>query len=729
MTSTVSVSKGVFAFKRKKGVKPQANAVDYWPGDTDEERETTFNNYTKCMEIVTDITETLQKKTHAKVFTELLEFIKLAHQQTKPSPDNPNDIPTACILTGVNMPDHTAIFGSIRDMVLENVSPHIAHLKSLECSTIRGAIYKLISQLMNISYSDELMEEECGLTVKRAQCTMAVLSSWYQEQMNLNKNSSPIKSKSPHGKKTSSTKLKKRMSESPSMDDSSPRKKMKVEEGHRKPVVIIFEDVESFPSHVLQDIILICREHIRNIPFVFIFGVATTSAAVHCNLSQDASSCLAMETFQAQPSTHYLSEVIDKILMSPKVPFQLGGRTFKLLLDVFLYHDLSVRNFSRALQVCMIEHFTSSSASVLCCSASDRKHVMKTMKSAQLDSIRKLPSFRTYVERCPPKEQAALLLDEKETKGKILELLEDLECYYERFCLLVKVVNILTSTLPRSPLGRQVREVLATCLSHTLVKTDEYQEVQKMLKQLSREEITPILSSALKLLKDEAEGDEVLENFHAELKLILDQLSSLGHVSELETKTSEASPVAIQAKDRFQLKEKLMELATKNKKVNPYEEVCSQLLKLLDTIFSEHLKPPSKMPLHEVLFFDSSTVVKRQLVGMTRGALTTALANPHHYLQCECCILDEPSNIVTSLPDVSVAYKLHLECGRLINLFDWLQAFVSVIDPEAESSSRKIDKTYQARFVQALLELQFLGFVKQTRRKTDHVSRLTWGGC
>ncbi|XP_066984127.1 origin recognition complex subunit 3 [Macrobrachium rosenbergii] len=723
MTSTVSVSKGVFAFKRKKGGKREANAVNYWPGDTEDERDTTFNNYTKCLKIVTNVTDTLQKKTHAKVFTELVEFIESAHQQKNPASDHENDIPTACLLTGVNMPDHTAIFGSIRDMVLEKVSPHIAHLQSSECSTVRGALFKLISQLMNINYSQELMEEETGPTVKRAQCTMAVLSSWYKEQMTLKKNFSPTKAKA------SPLKGKKRLSECPVVDNSSPLKKLKLEKGRRKPVVIVFEDVESFPSHVLQDIILICREQVRNIPFVFIFGVATTSAALHRSLSQDASSCLAMETFQAQPSTHYLNEVIDNVLMSPKVPFHLGGRTFKLLLDVFLYHDLSVKNFSRALQVCMLEHFTSSAASILCCPAANRKQVMKAMKPAELDGIRKLPSFRTYVEGCPPKEQAALLLDEKETKGKVLELLKDLESRYARFCTLVKVVNILTNTLPRSPLGRQVREVLATCLSHSLVRTEEYQEVQKMLKQLSREEITPILSEALTLLRDEAGGDEVLEDFHSDLSLILGQLNSLSQLSEQETKTNEASPVAIQAKDRFQLKEKLLEMATKNKKANPYEEVCSQLLQLLDTVFSEHLKPPSKMPLHEVLFFDSSTVIKRQLVGMTRGAVTTALANPHHYLQCECCILDEPSNIVTSLPDVSVAYKLHLECGRLINLYDWLQAFISVIDPEADTSSRKIDKTYQARFVQALLELQFLGFVKQTRRKTDHVARLTWGGC
>ena len=36
---------------------------------------------------------------------------------------------------------------------------------------------------------------------------------------------------------------------------------------------------------------------------------------------------------------------------------------------------------------------------------------------------------------------------------------------------------------------------------------------------------------------------------------------------------------------------------------------------------------------------------------------------------------------------------------------------------------------YRARFMRAVGELQFLGFVKATKRKTDHVERLTWGPC
>jgi hypothetical protein len=35
--------------------------------------------------------------------------------------------------------------------------------------------------------------------------------------------------------------------------------------------------------------------------------------------------------------------------------------------------------------------------------------------------------------------------------------------------------------------------------------------------------------------------------------------------------------------------------------------------------------------------------------------------------------------------------------------------------------------SFRARFTRAVAELQFLGFIKTSKKKTDHVTRLTWG--
>ncbi|XP_071522018.1 origin recognition complex subunit 3 [Panulirus ornatus] len=767
MAATVSVSKGVFSFKKTNSKKRKdvcrVSTCDYWgEGEGKETEEHTYMNYVRCWQIVTNILDDLQDSIHAKVFQELIEFIRNAGKNNNMQSSSEmggkflkgqGDIPTACLVTGVNMPDHDAIFGSIVRLLVDGVTPHIAQLRSRDCSTIRVAVYKMISQLMgqNVVADPELADDIIDQpSIRRGQCNMAVLTSWYKglrsetghEKLPKLRGSPRKVVESPHKAKASPNKCREspRKSRECSLKSGGPpRKKMKLREepclprkGSHSPLVVILEDVESFPADVLRDLILICREYCCDLPIIFVFGIATTPAAVHQSLSQDALACVAMETFQAQPSTHYLNHIIEKVLMSEKVPFHIGNRPFKLLLDNFLYNDLSIKNFIKGFKLCMIEHFMGNSSTFLCCCKLERTSRIRAMTPSQLDVIRKLPSFRTYVESRPLKEQAALLLNEKVSKSTVLTLMTHLESWYARFCCLVKVANALTSTLPHSPLGRQVREVLTTCLSQPLAETEEFKDALKLLQLLARDELLPILTNVLDILQEESDVDEVLLEFYNKLAVILGRLKSLDQVDQvIDDSPLDEMPLNIQATDRFHLKEKLLELAKKKcKRPNIYESLRSEVLQIMVNEFEQHLQPPSKQPLHEIVFFDSSSTVKRHLVGMPRAAVTTALSNPHHYLQCECCHLDDPSSIITTLPDISVAYKLHLECGRLINLYDWLQAFISVVDPEEDTSNKKtIDKKLQARFVQAVSELQFLGFVKPTHRKTDHVARLTWGGC
>ena len=75
-----------------------------------------------------------------------------------------------------------------------------------------------------------------------------------------------------------------------------------------------------------------------------------------------------------------------------------------------------------------------------------------------------------------------------------------------------------------------------------------------------------------------------------------------------------------------------------------------------------------------------------------------------------------------------MAYKLHGECGRLINLYDWMQSWISIVAKDRGDDEDEDDRAMrlQARFTQSVSSLQFLGFVRPSKRKTDHMQRLTW---
>ena len=74
----------------------------------------------------------------------------------------------------------------------------------------------------------------------------------------------------------------------------------------------------------------------------------------------------------------------------------------------------------------------------------------------------------------------------------------------------------------------------------------------------------------------------------------------------------------------------------------------------------------------------------------------------------------------------------------MVNIFDWYESFSLALenqrrrvrkDAESEVDDENEEKWrlhVQARFIRALHELDFLGFVKHTGRKADHIVRTVY---
>ena len=78
----------------------------------------------------------------------------------------------------------------------------------------------------------------------------------------------------------------------------------------KPPLVIVLEDFEGFPSQVLQDLIANLNENRSSLPFILVFGIATTVEAIHRLLPHGTTSKLAIESFASAPSIHLLSKFL-----------------------------------------------------------------------------------------------------------------------------------------------------------------------------------------------------------------------------------------------------------------------------------------------------------------------------------------------------------------------------------------------------------------------------------
>ncbi|XP_036727379.1 origin recognition complex subunit 3 isoform X2 [Balaenoptera musculus] len=711
--ATSSVSKGCFVFKPNfKKRKISVPIEDYFnKGKNDsEDSKLRFETYQLIWQQMKSETERLQEELNKNLFDSLIEFLQKSHSGfQKNSRDwgcqiKLREIPTAALVLGVNVTDHDLTFRSLTEVLQNNVTPYVVSLQAKDCPDMKHFLQKLASQLMDCNVDVQSKEKEgVQVTQKKIHYSMDSLSTWY---MNVTQKTDP----------------------------KIPRKKRTPSQWQSPPVVLILKDMESFTTKVLQDFIIISSQHLHEFPLILIFGIATSPIVVHRLLPHAVSSLLCIELFQSLSCKEHLTTVLDKLLLTTQFPFKLSEKVLQVLTNIFLYHDFSIQNFIKGLQLSLLEHFYSQPLSVLCCNLPEAKRRINFLSDNQCENIRRLPSFRRYVEKQASEKQVALLTNERFLKEETQSLLENLHVYHTNYFLVLRCLHQFTSSLPKYPLGRQIRELYCTCLEKNILDSEEYASALQLLRMLAKDELMAMLQKCFKVFKSSSEKH--FGNTAKRIEEFLAQFQSLDEAKEEEEDTSESQSKGLQKTDLYHLQKSLLEmkeLRRTSKRQTKFEVLREQLVSFIDSLVREYLLLPETQPLHEVLYFSAAHTLRQHLNAAPRIALHTALNNPYYYLKNEA-LRSEEGCIPNVAPDICIAYKLHLECSRLINLVDWSEAFATVVTAAEKMDANSVtseerNEIIHARFIRAVSELELLGFIKPTKQKTDHVARLTWGGC
>ncbi|XP_069454404.1 origin recognition complex subunit 3 isoform X4 [Ovis canadensis] len=710
--ATSSVSKGCFVFKPNfKKRKISVPIEDYFNKgkNTSEDSKLRFETYQLIWQQMKSETERLQEELNKNLFDSLIEFLQTSHSGLwKNSEDwsceiKLREIPTAALILGVNVTDHDLTLRSLTEVLQNNVTPYVVSLQAKDCPDMKHFLQKLVSQLMDCKVDVQSKEKESVQVIqKNVHYSMDSLSAWYMSVTQT--------------------------------DPKMPRKKRTFSsQWQSPPVVLILKDMESFTTKVLQDFIIISSQHLHEFPLILIFGIATSPVVIHRLLPHAVSSLLCIELFQSLSCKEHLTTVLDKLLLTTQFPFKLSEKVLQILTNIFLYHDFSIQNFIKGLQLSLLEHFYSQPLSVLCCNLPEAKRRTHFLSANQCENIRRLPSFRRYVEKQSSQKQVALLTSDRSLKEETQSLLENLHVYHTNYFLVLRCLHQFTSSLPKYPLGRQIRELYCMCLEKNIWDSEEYASVLQLLRLLAKDELMAMLQNCFKVFQSSSAKE--LGNTAKKIEEFLAQFQSLDETKE-EEDTSQLQSKGLQKTDLYHLQKSLLEmkeLRSTSKRQTKFEVLREQVVSFVDSLVREYLLPPDTQPLHETLYFSSAHTLRQHLNAAPRIALHTALNNPYYYLKNEA-LRSEEGCIPNVAPDICIAYKLHLECSRLINLVDWSEAFATVVTAAEKMDANSVtseerNEVIHARFIRAVSELELLGFIKPTKQKTDHVARLTWGGC
>ncbi|XP_058809862.1 origin recognition complex subunit 3 [Phymastichus coffea] len=606
----------------------------------------------------------IEKAAHemnSDTFRQILSDMESFITRIKNLPLLADEISTGILLAGVNLPDHNLLL-QILVSRLKPVTPYIAIIWSRDSNTLKNLMEEMIYQIVNSlkdDYSDELPE------VKRNNCNFCTLQAWHKENNS----------------------------------------------GYN-PIVIIIPDFESFLPKILHDFILILSSYVKKIKFVLIFGVATTLHIVHRSLSYDATSKLKIQVFHTQKQIQSLANLLDNIVLSPEAPFKLTGRAFKFLVDIFLFYDFSVNGFLQSFKLCMWRHFYNKNEKKLCCPKEKVESRIKELTREDLRHIRNLPSIQKYL----PSIHKNSIADH-EFKTILIDLADKFYEYNNNFFIVLKCLHKLTINMVHYPFGKLFREIYAEAVGHTnIFDTQKYKDAIKSIHFFSKDDLINNIKSMLSELNNhERQLDDVVKKLEYYMDVIKEAKLDVVFVEE---EKDEVVSGKIMSRSEWQ---KALKLKSEKTYTSPYKEAQTKFIEYLDKeVFTKYLKNPLYVPLNEIFCYNDISNVKEFIRGSMKANIDISLNDPGYIFRCDCC---SSSDCIRTNPDICIVYKLHLECGKMINLYDWLQSYLTIVDPDHYEDD--VDPVLQARFTRAVAELQFLGFIKATRKKTDHVKRLT----
>ena len=166
--------------------------------------------------------------------------------------------------------------------------------------------------------------------------------------------------------------------------------------------------------------------------------------------------------------------------------------------------------------------------------------------------------------------------------------------------------------------------------------------------------------------------------------------------------------------------------ATLTKEEAQYTKILEELNDALKRHLHDNLVDPRGLFPIEALVYDLPSPHRDVFTPRPRFAIERALTRPHDYLGHECC--EDRSDAVSSLqPATSILYDLYLECGSQINTADLWSAFWTVVNPQGEDEDADKEEVLTL-FERALGELKYLGLIRNSRKKADHLAKLSWNG-
>lgn len=487
-----------------------------------------------------------------------------------------------------------------------------------------------------------------------------------------------------------------------------------------KQVVLAIQDTEAFDSFLLSEIIEILGQWQDRIPFIFLLSIATSLDFLQQRLSKDAVKWFRGRLFDVAPAADEVERVFDAVT-HPEALLWIGPGLMRFALERQNDYVQSIDGFVETIRYAYMSCYYANALSIFL----DPMIKYEDVPADHYEAIRNLESFRDHCRQLFNNNEFNRLNSTLENDeilfGIITSDVSHGKTALADMIVAVNVVRVLQLALPNQQVGPK-SELYIQAMANKLKDSSLLRSLLLSIRKAPSSVATDLLDAVI--------AAKIPSNIRKQCREIRTELVELVNEqgdttqplrSEDDVKNSTLRTTVIAQKVELS-KQK----STLSKQDAAYTEIIRRFTDLLERFFAGALIDPTELVYHEIFLYDLKSPHREVFTPRPRHAVERALAAPHDYLACDCCTPAQGESDETTLaacqPATAVLYQLYLESGGLINASDLWQAFQAVMGDE------RPEEQNMALFQRALAELRYLGLVKNTRKRVDHVAKVAWRG-
>ncbi|KAF8843540.1 hypothetical protein BDN67DRAFT_945590 [Paxillus ammoniavirescens] len=489
-------------------------------------------------------------------------------------------------------------------------------------------------------------------------------------------------------------------------------------------LVVILHDFEQFEPLVIQDLFEVCSLAIPRLPLVFVLSLTSppSPSYIHATYPRSTLSRLQVRSCPFPSSQNILHDILLKtffdVEFDPHV--MLGPATIDFLVDFFGRHTMSLDGLVSALQLTHMKHFEDPLTVFLVDETAGWNH-SDPASFAFLDSV----FARVHSSSLIPDNSTGWL---NEGVDELLGCVRTARAAFQKRSKLLRVSLQLFLLMQRFMISlghkrdKTLPELMCGALRGRLGNSPKY--LCTMVKKLRADQLGGLLSD----LRDffTSVSNEVREE-EREIIARIDTARSLFNGHQNEEKED--------------------------------KDISDSLGDWLYEYLQQRLVSLEESPLWDIWYTGSTPFPSELFNPSLRASVFSGLLHPQDYSAFTIINGDDDNDeVLLDMPDTTIVFQRYLETGKMINVYDWFESFSIVLEAqrrrawtrglsedaqtpsrrkgkqrqteqvenypeESEEDSEKWKMEVQARFIRALHELDYIGLIKHTGRKADHVMR------